>query len=157
MEERRFESSPSYGFIRKEYTRFNDTKLFSGKSYLLAFVKKIKLWYGTPAKGDFNLKTKVILGIECVYKLLDGGIIKGGMHISKLESDDIITKELELKDDNDFFTKFYICFDDIITYIKIESHKGEIIEIGDCDNNLLKIGSFNFLLLKISTFIFYKN
>ena len=143
MEERRYESSPSYGFIRKEYTRFNDIKLFSGKNYLFSAVKKIKIWYGTPAKGDNNLKTKVILGIECQYKLLDGGIIKGGMYTSKLESDDIITKELELKDQDDFFTKFYICFDDIISYIKIESQKGKIIEVGDCDNNLLKIASFN--------------
>ena len=143
MEERRYESSPSYGFIRREYTRFNDTKLFQGKSYLYAFVKKIKLWYGTPAKGDINLRTKVILGIECEYKLLNGTIIKGERHISKLESDDIIIKELELKDEDDFFTKFNVCFDDIITYIKIESFKGKILEVGNCDNNLLKIASFN--------------
>ena len=143
MEERRYESSPSYGFIRREYTRFNDTKLFPGKSYLYAIAKKIKLWYGTPIKGDNNLRTKVILGIECEYKLLNGKIIKGDRHISKLESDDIIVKELELKDDDDFFTKFYICFDDIISYIKIESFKGKILELGDCNNNLLKIASFN--------------
>ena len=133
MEERKYELSPSYGFIKREYIRFDDTILFSGKSYLFAFVKKIKLWY----------RKRVILGIECEYKLLNGTIIKGERHVSKLESDDIFVKELELKDEDDFFSKFYICFDDIISYVKIESHQGKIIEVGDCDNNLLKISSFN--------------
>ena len=133
MEERKYESSPSYGFIRKEYKRFNDIKLFPGKSFLFAFVKKIKLWY----------RTNVVLGIECEYKLLNGAIIQGERHLSKLESDDIFVKEIELKDDDDFFSKFYICFDDIINYIKIESHLGKIIEVGVCDYNLLKIASFN--------------
>ncbi len=142
MEERRYESSPSYGFIRKEYKRFNDIKHFNGIEYLFVFLKKIKLWYGTPAKGDNNLDTKAILGIEAEYRVINRKTVKAESHLSKIESNDIQTKELSLKND-DYFTKIYICCDDIISYIKLESLKGEKIELGSLDEKLLKKISFN--------------
>ncbi len=142
MEQSRYETSPSYGFIRKEFTRFNDGNLFPGKSYLFSSLKKIKLWYGTPAPGDPNLDKKSILAIECGYKVLEGKPKLAEKHGGKIESNDIIVKELELQDD-DFFSKFYICFDDIITYIKLESHKGKILEIGQYEKEFDRTISFN--------------
>ena len=142
MEERKYELSPSYGFIQKEYKRFNDIKLFKDRSYLFAFLKKIRIWYGTPTKGDIDLNTKVILGIECEYKILEGKIIKGERHIGKIVSDDVEVKELELKED-DYFYKFFVCFDEIIKYIKLISYKGKIIEMGNYDEKLNIKASFN--------------
>ena len=134
MEERSYEYTPSYGFIRKEYNRFNDKKLFKGKLYLFAILKKIKLWYGTPTPGDNNLNTKVILGVECEYKL-EGKKIVAEKHCGKITNDDIEVKDLELGDD-DYFIKFFICSDDIIKYIKLESYKGKVIELGQYEENL---------------------
>ena len=142
MEERSYEYTPSYGFIRKDYNRFNDKKLFKGKLYLFAILKKIKLWYGTPIQGDNNLEKKVILGIECKYSILGGQKITAKSHCGKLGSDDIEVKELELKE-NDFFNKFYICSDDIITYIKLESYQGKKIELGEYDEKLNRKVVFN--------------
>ena len=142
MEERKYELSPSYGFIQKEYKRFNDKKLFKDRSYLFAFLKKIRIWYGTPVKGDIDLKTKAILGIECEYKILEGTIIKGERYIGKIVSDDVEVKELALKDD-DYFYKFYVCFDEIVKYIKLVSYKGNSIEIGNYDEKLNIKASFN--------------
>lgn len=142
MEERKYEFSPSYGFIRKEYKRFNDKHLFKLKSYLFSFLKKIKIWYGTPAKGDNNLNTKAVLGIECTYKIIEGKLMKPQTHRGKIESNDVIVEQLELKDD-DFFKKFYVCYDDIISYMKLESFKGKVIEVGKYDEKLIRKGSFN--------------
>ena len=142
MEERKYESTPSYGFIMKDYKRFNDKQLFKGRTYLFAILKSIKIWYGTPAKGDINLTEKAILGIECGYKILEGKAIKSEMHSGKIESNDVETESLELKED-DFFCKFHICFDDIITYIKLESYKGKVIEKGKYDEKLNREISFN--------------
>ena len=142
MEEIKYELTPSYGYIQKEYKRFNDTKLFKDRSYLFAFLKKIRIWYGTPAKGDIDLNSQVILGIECEYRILEGNIIKGERHIGKIVSDDVEVKELELKED-DYFYQFFVCFDDIIKYIKLISIKGHIIEIGNYDEKLNIKASFN--------------
>lgn len=142
MEERRYEYSPSYGFIRKEYRRFKDIEVFKGLSNNYVFLKRIKLWYGTPAQGDINLNTKAILGIEAEYRILGGKQIKGPSHLAKIESNDVQTQELALKD-YDYFSKFNICFDDIITYIKFESFKGEKIELGTFDEKNSKDISFN--------------
>ena len=137
-----FESSLTYGFIQKNFTKFNDSELFQGNIVLFSILKKIKLWYGTPAKGDDNLNTKAILGIECQYKFLDNKVKKGERHIGSIVSNDVVVKELELSGD-DFFTKFYICFDDIITYLKLISYKGKTIELGDYDPKFVRHLTFN--------------
>ena len=143
MEEKFYESTPSYGFIRKEYTRFNNKKLFTGLSYLYSKLKTVKLWYGTISeKDDHLLISKAILGIECRYQILDGKIVKSKRHVGLLNSNDIETKELDLEK-GDFFTKFSICFDDIITYIRFQSIKGKVIELGKYDGCLLKNIKFN--------------
>ena len=143
MKLKNYEFTPSYGFIRKEYTRFNDTKLLEGNSAYFTILKKIKLWYGTPKNNDNYLDySKVILGIECQYRTLGGKTIKADKHCSPVESDDVEVKELEL-DNNDYFCKFFICSDDIIYYIKLESFKGKTIEIGQFYENISKNPSFN--------------
>ena len=143
MKLKKYEFTPSYGFIRKEYTRFNDTKLLEGSSACFTMLKKIKLWYGTPNKEDKYLDySKVILGVECEYRTLGGKTIKAEKHCAPVVSDDVEVKELELEN-NDYFCKFYICSDDIIYYIKLESSKGKIIEIGQFYENISKNPSFN--------------
>lgn len=143
MEEKFCESTPSYGFIRREYNRFNNINLFTGKSYLFAMLKSIKLWYGTIGeKDDLLLIEKAILGLECKYQILDGKTVKSIRYVGVLKSNDIETKELEL-DKGDFFTKFSICYDDIITYLRFESIKGKVIELGERSENLLKNIQFN--------------
>ena len=137
-----YEYSPSYGFIKREFKRFNDNKLFKELTAFYISLKSIKLWYGTPAKGDDYLDTKAILGIECGYKLMDGKLIKAEKHCAKIESNDVDTKELSLEND-DFFSKFHICFDDVVTYIKLESYKGKVIELGNYDEKFKKTISFN--------------
>lgn len=149
---RQFESSPSYGYIRGEYTRFNDLKLFQGKTYLYSKLKKIKLYYGYISKTDDDddnedlLLTKAILGIELTYQILDGKkagkIVQSKKYTGKLIEEYLNTKELELKE-NDYFTKFSICFDDIITYIKLQSYQEKVIELGECDEKTLKTINFN--------------
>jgi len=143
MKLKRYEYTPSYGFIRKEFTRFNDSKLLKGKSPFFTILKKIKLWYGTPKKQDKYLDySKVILGIECEYRALGEKTIKVDRHCAKVDSDDVEVKELNL-DNNDFFCKFSICSDDIIYYIKLESYKGKVIEIGQFYENISKNPTFN--------------
>lgn len=143
MELKKYELTPSYGFIRKEYTRFNDTKLLKGNLKYFTLLKKIKLWYGTPKIQDQYLDyQKVILGIECEYRTLGGTSLKAEKHCAQIETDDVEVKELELEN-TDFFSKFYICADDIIYYIKLESNKGKIIEIGEFYENISKNPSFN--------------
>ena len=68
-----FLSSPSYGMINPmESKRFNDMKLFIGKSYLFTKLKKIKVWFGTPSDKSKQNNKKAVLGIETEYKLIKG-------------------------------------------------------------------------------------
>ena len=127
MEEKIYETSPSYGRIEKEYNRFNDKKIFKGRSYLFASLYKIKIWYGTPA---YKYGSKAILGIECWYKSFGQKRLGSERHLSPIESNDVQTKELELKD-NDFFSKCYMCIYDVISYLKFQSYKGASIELGE--------------------------
>ena len=141
-----FESSPSYGLILKEFKRFNDLELFKGKSYLFTRLNKIKLWYGTAIKDkDKDSKTnnnKAILGVEANYRLLKKPKGNLNRHTSPLNSNDIITKELKL-DNNDYFCKLNLCFDDVITYIKLESKNGKKIELGNYNESTAKNIWFN--------------
>ena len=130
MEEKIYETSPSYGYIKPEFQRFNDKKKFVGRTYLLASLYKIKIWHGTPANGLYKKGCKAILGIECWYKSMGKKQKESERHLGLIESSDVNTKVFELAD-NDFFSKCYMCYDDIITYIKLVSFKGKTFEIGD--------------------------
>ena len=136
-----FLSSPSYGMIESSKSiRFNDMKLFTAKTYFFTKLKKIKVWYGTPSDISKAERRKVVLGIEAEYKLLKSKPIR---NLGKISSYDVITSEVKLKDNTDFFTKLYLCVEDVITYIKLMTKKGNVLEVGQCDNKTKKEISLN--------------
>ena len=136
-----FLSSPRYGMIDfKNSIRFNDMKLFTAKSYLFTKLKKIKVWYGTPSDKSKDKKDKAVLGIEAEYKLLKD---KPKRNLGEITSNDVVTAEVKLKDNTDFFTKLYLCVENVITFIKFMTKKGNVLEIGHCDKNTMKEISFN--------------
>ena len=139
MSKKYFISSPSYGFISKKFSRFNDLNLFKTKSYLFTKLNKIKIWYGPATVKGINKQPKVILGIEPNYRFLGKNDEKPKRYISKLSSNDIEVKELTLKNNSDYFCKMYLCVEDIITYIKLVSKNGEVLESG----KLVKKDEFN--------------
>ena len=141
MSKNYFLSSPSYGMIMPmESTRFNDMKLFIGKSYLFTKLKKIKVWFGTPSDKSKQNNKKAVLGIETEYKLIKD---KPKRHLGSITSNDVVTAEVKLKDNTDFLTKLYLCVEDVITFIKFMTKKGNVLEIGHCDKNTMKEISLN--------------
>lgn len=147
MLENFFDSTPIYRIIAREKKYFNDLDLFGEELYKCVVLKKIKLWYGTPPSGNENIKEKCILGIQCIYQDLVSGIKKTTeQHCGDLNGKDIETKELELKNNNDFFTKFNIDFTYSITHLKFTTKTGGILEFGfeneetkrTCEINMIK-------------------
>ena len=136
-----FLSSPSYGMIESgKSIRFNDMKLFKAKTYLFTKLKKIKVWFGTPADKSKADKGKVVLGIESEYKLLNN---QPKRNLGEITSNDVVTAEVKLKDNTDFFTKLFLCVEDVITFIKFMTKKGNVLEIGHCDKKTMKEISLN--------------
>ena len=144
MNKKYFISSPSYGFIKNNFKRFNDEKLFKNNSHLFTKLNRIKIWFGssTVKEKEKENKEKVILGIEVNYKLLSKGE-KPQRYLAPLITRDIETKELILKNNSEYFSKMYLCVDDVITYLKFETNKGQVIEAGNFDKNKSKEISFN--------------
>ena len=134
-----FESSPSYGLIRNKFKRFNDLELFTGKSYLFTRLNKIKIWYGSSSKAKDK---KAILGIEANYRLANKNNENLNRHTCEIKASNIIVKELKLAK-ADYFCKINLCFDDVLTYIKLQSRNGKSIELGDYDAKQVKNISFN--------------
>ena len=144
MSKKYFISSPSYGFIENnKFKRFNDLYLFKAKSYLFTKLNQIKIWYGSASEEKKKDKRKIILGLESNYRLLGKNLQDKNRHLAKINSNDIETKELKLKDSSDYFSKMYLCVEDVITYLKFESNKGEVLEIGNFNQNTKKDISFN--------------
>ena len=126
----RYLSTPCFGYVPIEKIQFKDSELFGTEMWKYEILSKIKLWYGTPKSGDENIKEKILLGIQCVYTdTMTGKKTTTEQHCGDITKEDIETKELELKE-NDFFNKFYICADRAVTYIKLVTKNGEMIEIG---------------------------
>ena len=134
-----FESSPSYGLIRNKFKRFNDLELFTGKSYLFTRLNKIKIWYGSSPNA---INKKAILGIEANYRLANKNNETLNRHTCEIKASNIIVKELKLAK-ADYFCKINLCFDDVLTYIKLQSRNGKSIELGDYDAKYAKNISFN--------------
>jgi len=127
----KYNSTPVYGFIPRDKTRFCDADLFGDDLWKYATLRKIKVWYGSPKSGDENVKDKVVLGIQAVYQdIVSGNKTTTEQHCGDLGKDDIESKELELKE-NDFFAKFNIDFDTAITHLKFTTRNGEILEVGN--------------------------
>ena len=141
MEKKYFLSSPSYGMIESHKSkRFNDMKLFTAKSYLFTKLTKVKVWFGTPSERSDKDKGKVVLGIEAEYKLLKD---KSNRNVGEVKSCDIVVKEIKIKDSSDFFTKLLLCVEDVITYIKFVTKKGNVLELGNFEQNISKEISLN--------------
>lgn len=127
----KYNSTPVYGFIPRDKTRFCDADLFGDDLWKYATLRKIKLWYGSPKSGDENVKDKVVLGIQAVYQdIVSGSKTTTEQHCGDLGKDDIESKELELKE-NDYFAKFNVDFDTAITHLKFTTRNGEILEVGN--------------------------
>ena len=127
----KYKTTYIYGIISKDKIRFDDSDLFRADLWKYAVLKKIKIWWGTPAKNENIPKSKTILGIQCTYKnIMTGEEIDSDAHCGQLESSDLITKEIKLKQ-GDYFNKFYIGFDTNISFIKFTTKNDEVIEFGE--------------------------
>ena len=144
MNRKFFISSPSYGMIEQpeDIIRFNDMKLFPSKTYLYTKLIKVKIWYGSPSVYPKSNSKSVVLGIEGDYNLLPKENKAMTRHLAKITSSNVETKELKIENNLDYFSKLYLCGEDVITYIKLETHRGKSIELGICD----KSKSFNISL-----------
>ena len=130
MLEEKYPTTPVFGYIPKEKSRFCDKDLFGDDLWKYVILRKIKLWYGSPKAGDENIKEKTLLGIQCIYQdLVTGAKTTTEQHCGDLSSDDIETKELELKE-NDYFTKMNLDFDFSVTHLKFTTKNGEVLEFG---------------------------
>ena len=106
----RFKQTPCFGLIPYEKTQFRDSDLFENEMWTYELLTKIKLWYGTPKSGDSDLKTKIVLGIQCTYK-------------NTLTGKNTVTEP-------HCFNKFYIDADMAVYHVKLMTKNGELIEVG---------------------------
>lgn len=139
MLEDKYHLTPYYGLLPKVYNKFSDSELFGKESRRNVAIKSIKLWYGTPKKGDNKINGKGILGIECIYKDRKNDSLITETHCGDLNSNDIECKELIFKEDDDYLESFNISFNEIITYLKLTSHNGKIIEVGEEQNSKITV------------------
>ena len=143
--EKTFEVVPLLGFYHQKCRKFDDSDLFKEHKYYMKLIK-LKLWYGTISpkiEEKENIYGKCILGIQCDYQnTINGEKKQTEMHCGALTSNDINTKELELKE-GDYISKFYICFNDVITYLKFVTKKDKSIEFGVFDKDSQKTIIFN--------------
>lgn len=141
-----FEIVPYLGYYHEKCEKFVDKSLFESQYQNYIKLSKVKLWYGTCCSdSDYpeNISGFAILGIQCEYKNpINGEKKQTKGYCGKLSSNDIKTKDLELID-GDYINKFYICYNDIITYIKFITKKGKILELGHYDKACEKTILFN--------------
>ena len=143
-----FEFTPFLGFYDKSCTKFKDIELFDKNHRNYIKLRKVKLWYGESDRNYLNSEEEVInganiLGIQCEYlNSISGEIKSTDMYCGKITGVNIITKVLDLSN-NDFITKFIICYNKIITYIKFETKFNQIFEVGKYNKNLTKTLKFN--------------
>lgn len=152
MRNKLLETTYLYGKIPNKKTKFSDLDLYSDPfSQPSVFLRKIKVWYGKP-KEDCP---PCLVGIKCWYiNYITSEKKESPYHGAELTSGDIETKELEIKgNDNDYFNKIYIGFDEYITHIKIMTKKMRVLELGeevDDFEKILKINMSDNMLLFFS-------
>lgn len=143
LNNKKYRSTPIYGSIPKERTRFCDTDIFGPNNWRYAMLRHIILWYGTPKNSPEISTEKSCLGIQCVYyDPVSGSKKVSKPHCGELSSSDVEKKELELKE-GDIFTKLNIGFETSITHLKFTSLRGEVLEIGKMKEELNKTILFN--------------
>ena len=129
-----------YGIIPNIKKPFNDFDIFKNDSSLPSvFLKKIKIWYGVPKEKC----PKCLLGIKCWYiNYLTYEEKESQYHGCELNSDNIESKEIEVNN-NDYFTKINIGYNDFITHFKITTKNGKFIEFGEIEEDFEKIIGMN--------------
>ena len=141
-----FEIIPFLGFYHRDCKKFIDKEIFEPQYHKYIKLNKVKIWYGPCPEikdGKENIRGNNILGIQCEYsETITGKKKETEMHCGTLSSNNIITKELELVE-GDYITKFYICYNDIISYIKFITKREKFLEIGQYDKNCEKTITFN--------------
>ena len=141
-----FEKIPFLGFYNSKCKKFVDIDIFESQYQKYIRLSKVKIWYGTSGEDPNykeNISGQYILGIQCDYQNpITGEKKQTKMNCGKLTSNDIITKEIELTE-GDYICKFYLCYNDIISYIKFETKKGKYLEVGKYDKDCEKTILFN--------------
>ena len=134
--ERIYETLPFLGYYHSDCTKFVDKDIFESKYQNYIRLTKVKIWYEMKYNND-------ILGIQCEYhNSITGEKKETQMNCGKLDSSDIIVKDIELNE-GDYITKFYLCYDNIISYIKFITKKEIIFEVGKYNKNCEKTINFN--------------
>ena len=144
-EEEIFESTPFLGYYDKTCTKFKDIELFDKSHRNYIRLKKVKIWYGDFGQSDYDdeIYEKNIIGIQCEYlDSISGETKSTDMYCGKISGEDINTKVLDLSN-SDYITKFIICFNKIITYIKFQTKNNQIFEVGKFNKDLTKTLKFN--------------
>lgn len=157
-----FEKTPYLGYYSQNFTKFIDEELFDLIHRNFIKLKKVKLWYGTSEESMEKKLGKItgenILGIQCEYlNSITGEIKSTNMNCGKITGDNIITKVLDLSN-NDYITKFIICYNNIISYIKFETKFKQNFEVGAYNKDLsktLKINSSNERYMLVSFYGYY--
>ena len=134
-----------YGYMPRERTYFKDCNLFSPEEKKYITISKVKLWYGKAKyENKYSNNDKIILGIQCEYiNILTGAKIITEPHCGQFLNDNVEMKELELKN-NDYIYKLFLNFDKGITYIKMVTKKGNILECGIDKEDTRKTIGINF-------------
>ena len=141
-----FEIIPFLGFYHQDCKKFVDKDIFESQYHKYIKLTKVKLWYGTCGyikEGKENIQGQNILGIQCEYSdSITGKKKETEMHCGVLSGANINTKELVLNE-GDYITKFYLCYNDIISYIKFITKKEKVLEMGNYDKDCEKTIAFN--------------
>jgi len=128
-----FESTPFLGFYDKTCTKFKDIELFDKAHINYIKLRKVKIWH----------EKDIIIGIQCEYLDSISGETKiTDMYCGKITGENINTNVLDLTN-NDYITKFIICYNKIITYIKFQTKFNQNFEVGKFNKDLSKTLKFN--------------
>ena len=128
-----FESTPFLGFYDKTCKKFKDIELFDKAHRNYIKLRKVKIWH----------ERNIIIGIQLEYLNSISGETKiTDMYCGKISGENINTKVLDLTN-NDYITKFIICYNKIITYIKFQTKFNQNFEIGKFNKDLSKTLKFN--------------
>lgn len=144
--EKLFENTPNYGYYHPQCTKFKDLNIFEQQFQNFMKLSKVKIWYGTIKvdENDENILGKCVLGIQCEYhNPINGEKKESDMHCGSLKSNDIDIKTLELTE-GDYIYQLYLCYNEVISYLKLETKRGKILEVGFYDKNCEKTIPFNF-------------
>lgn len=140
-------STPFFGYYKPNFEKFIDTDLFDPNHKNYIKLKKVKVWYGLSDTESFAKRDKAlgnnILGIQSEYlDSITGEIKSTEMNCGKIKESNIITQVLDIAS-GDYINKFVICFNNIISYLKLETKDKKKLEVGKFNKNTTKTLEFN--------------